>query len=139
MILCHKWKIVMVYMVQILKLQSLQKGLEGTNEHNYLGDGTIIREDELEVGRQYTFIKGETMPYGSMVHLEELPCKYGYQAYLFEELQPYDEEILEGNYRQWLREKLDEAEEDRKEGRIYSMKEFRSIVNELRSKVNKSK
>ena len=48
------------------------------NEHDYLGDGTIIREDELEVGRQYTFVKGEVMSYGSMVHLEELPCKYGY-------------------------------------------------------------
>lgn len=34
------------------------------NEHDYLGDGTIIREEELEVGRQYTFVRGEVMPYG---------------------------------------------------------------------------
>ena len=101
------------------------------NEHDYLGDGTIIREDELEVGRQYTFVKGEAMPYGSMVHLEELPCKYGYQAYLFEELQPYDEGVLVSNYKAWLREKLDEAETDRKEGRVYSMEEFRSMMDEL--------
>ncbi|MCH5259582.1 MAG: hypothetical protein J1F18_07510 [Lachnospiraceae bacterium] len=57
---------------------SKRKVLCIANEHDYLGDGTIIREDELEVGRQYTFVKGEAMPYGSMVHLEELPCKYGY-------------------------------------------------------------
>ena len=101
------------------------------NEHDYLGDGTIIREDELEVGRQYTFVKGEVMSYGSMVHLEELPCKYGYQAYLFEELQPHDEGVLERNYKAWLREKLDEAETDRKEGRVYSMEEFRSMMDEL--------
>lgn len=108
------------------------------NEHDYLGDGTIIQEYELEAGMEYTFLKGEIMPYGSMVHLEELPCKYGYQAYLFEELQPYDEAILEENYKEWLREKLDEAEMSRKERRVYSMDEFRSIVNELCGKVNKS-
>lgn len=108
------------------------------NEHDYLGNGTIIREDELEVGMEYTFLKGEAMPYGSMVHLKELSCKYGYQAYLFEELQPYDEAILEENYKEWLREKLDEAEMLRKEGRVYSMDEFRSIVNELRGKVNQN-
>lgn len=76
------------------------------NEHDYLGDGTITREEELEVGKEYTFVEGEAMPYGSMVHLKELPCKYGYQAYLFEELQPYDEEILDENYQRWLRKKL---------------------------------
>lgn len=105
-----------------------------SNEHDYLGDGTIIREEELEVGRQYTFVKGEVKPYGSMAHLEELPCKYGYQSYLFEELQPYDEGILEEKYKAWLREKLDEAEIDRKERRGYSMEEFRSIMSEWRSK-----
>ena len=61
------------------------------------------------------------MPYGSMVHLEELPCNFGYQAYLFEELQLYDELILEENYRVWLRGKINEAEEARKDGRVYSM------------------
>ena len=108
------------------------------NEHDYLEDGTIIREDELEVDKEYTFVNGEAMPYGLIVYLEELPCKYGYQSYLFEELRPYDEEILEENYKGWLREKLDKAEMSRKEGRVYSMDEFRAIVNELRGKANKS-
>lgn len=61
------------------------------NEHDDQGDGTIIHGDKLEVGKQYTFGKGEMMSYGAMVHLEELPCEYGYQAFLFEELQSYDE------------------------------------------------
>ena len=107
------------------------------NEHDNLGDGTIIREDELEVGKQYTFVRGEVMPYGSMVHLEELPCKYGYQAYLFEELLPYDAETLEENYKEWLREKLNEAETSRKEEQFYSMEEVRSIINELHGKANR--
>ena len=94
---------------------SKRKILCVANEHDYLRDGTIIREKELEVGRQYTFARGEVMPYGSMVHLEELPCKFGYQAYLFVELQSYDEAVLEENYRVWLREKIIEAEMARKE------------------------
>lgn len=79
------------------------------------------------------------MSYGSMGYLEELPCKYGYQAYLFEELQLYDEGILEENYKEWLREKLNEGEMAIKEGRVHSMEEFQSIVNELRGKINKSR
>ena len=56
--------------------QSKRKVICIANEHDYLGDGTIIHEDKLEVGKQYTFVKGEMMSYGAMVHLEELPCKY---------------------------------------------------------------
>ena len=99
------------------------------NEHDYLGDGTTIWEGELEVGKEYTFVKGEAMPYGSMVHLEEVPCKYGYQAYLFEELYSYDEEILKENYKMWLREKLNEGDEAIKEGRFYSIQAARNISN----------
>lgn len=90
--------------------QSMRKVRCIANEHDYLGNGTIIREENLEVGKQYTFIKGEAMPYGSMVHLEELPCKFGFQAYLFEELYSYDEKILEDNYMKWLEEELNKAE-----------------------------
>lgn len=63
-------------------------------------------------------------PYGAMVHLEELPCKYGYQSYLFEELQSDDEQILKDNYTKWLEAELRKGEEDIKEGRVYSMREF---------------
>ena len=93
------------------------------NEHDYLSDGRIFREDELEVGKQYTFVEGEMKPNGATVHLEELPCKYGYQSYLFEELQSYDEQILEDNYTKWLRAELNKGLDDIKEGRFYSVKE----------------
>ena len=36
-------------------------------------------------------------------------------AYLFEELQSYDEAVLEENYRVWLREKIIRTEMARKE------------------------
>ena len=111
--------------------QSKRKVLCIANEHDYLGDGTVIREDKLEVGKQYTFIKGETMAYGAMVHLEELPCKYGYQAYLFEELQAYDEKILEDNFMKWLEAELNKAEKDIKEGRVYSLEEVRCKLDGL--------
>ena len=29
-----------------------------SNKHDYLGDGTIFVENELEAGKTYTFIKG---------------------------------------------------------------------------------
>lgn len=70
------------------------------------GDGTIIHEDAIGVGKQYTFVKDEMMSYGAMVHLEEFPHEYGYQAYLFEELQSYDAKILKDDYRKWLEKKL---------------------------------
>ncbi|MCH5267654.1 MAG: hypothetical protein J1E62_04845 [Lachnospiraceae bacterium] len=89
--------------------QSKRKILCISNEHDYLGDGTIIHKEKFEVGKQYTFAKGEMMAYGAIVHLEELPSKYGYQAYLFEELQPYDEKILENKFREWVETKLNKA------------------------------
>ena len=101
------------------------------NEHDYLGDGTIIHEEELKVGKQYTFVKGEAQSYGLMVHLDELPCKYGYQSYLFEEIQPYDAQILEKEYNNWLAEKLDESEKVMKEGRCYSLEEVQGILEHM--------
>lgn len=38
-----------------------------------------------------------------MVHLDEFPRENGYQSYLFEELQPYDAQILEEEYNNWLK------------------------------------
>ena len=101
------------------------------NEHDYLGDGTIIHEEELQVGKQYTFVKGEAQSYGSMVHLEELPCKCGYQSYLFEELQSYDGQILENNYSNWLEEKLYESERCMKESRYYSLEKVREMFENI--------
>ena len=44
-----------------------------------------------------------------MGHLDEFPSENGYQSYLFEELQPYDAQILEEEYNNWLKERLDES------------------------------
>lgn len=98
------------------------------NEHDYLGDGTIFHEEELQVGKQYTFIKGEARAYGLMVHLDELPRECGYHSHLFEELQPYDAKTLEREYNNWIKEKLDESEKAMKEGRMRycSLEEFKA-------------
>lgn len=50
---------------------------------------------------------------------------YGYQSYFFEELQPYDAQILKEEYNKWLNKKLEEGEKDMKEGRFCSLEEFR--------------
>lgn len=42
-----------------------------------------------------------------MVYLEELSSEYGYQSYLFEELEPYDETILFRKQENWLTSMLD--------------------------------
>lgn len=87
------------------------------NEHDYLGDGTMIHEDELQVGQQYTFVRGEAKSYGSMVHLKELPGRYGYQSYFFEELQPYDAQIFEKACSSWLEKMLEMGESAIKTGK----------------------
>lgn len=98
------------------------------NEHDYLGDGTIFHEKELEVGKLYTAIKFEIKSYGSMVYLEEVPSKCGFQDYLFEELEEHNAKLLEDNYAQWLTNKLTEGLEDIKQGRTVSVEEvFRNL------------
>ncbi|MCR4814784.1 MAG: hypothetical protein K5879_08150 [Lachnospiraceae bacterium] len=77
--------------------------------HDYLGIGEPITEAELEVGKLYTYIGGVKECYGNMVFLEELPKEYGYQAYLFEELEAYDEDILHNEEMEWLIKALKEA------------------------------
>lgn len=101
------------------------------NEHDYLGDGTIFHEKELKVGKLYTAIKFEIKSYGSMVFLEEIPSSYGFQAYLFEELETHDEKILEDNYAKWLGDKLAEGLEDVKQGRVAPAEE---VFEKLRNK-----
>ena len=68
------------------------------NEHDYLGDGTVLCEYNLEKGKIYTFIRGEMKSYGAMVFLKEVSSQYGFQAYLFEELEPYNKQIAAEAY-----------------------------------------
>ena len=79
--------------------------------HDYLGNGNPITEEELEIGKLYTFVAGSAESYGSMVYLKELPSRYGYQSYLFEELEPYDETVLMQEQKQWLFSALEKGKE----------------------------
>lgn len=90
--------------------QKRRKILCIANEYDYFGDGSMIHEKKLLIGEQYTFVRGEAKSYGLMVYLEELPNRYGYQSYLFEELHPYDVKILERDYNYCMGKKLDECE-----------------------------
>lgn len=69
------------------------------NKYDCLDNGTTIYEKELQVGKQYTFVKAEINSRGSLVYLEESMCKKGYHVCLFEEIQPYDVRILEREYK----------------------------------------
>lgn len=99
--------------------------------HDYLGDGTLFTEEELEEGRLYTFTGGSAESYGNVVFLEELPSEYGYQSYLFEELEPYDEAILLHEQEKWLSSMLEAGMEDIRAGRCVPAEE---ALKELRQK-----
>ena len=77
-----------------------------------MGDGNPAIEEELEEGKLYTFTGGSVESYGNMVYLEELPSEYGYQSYLFEELEPYDETILFREQENWLSSMLNAGMKD---------------------------
>ena len=95
------------------------------NEHDYLGDGTVFCEDNLEKGKIYTFIRGEMKSYGAMVFLKEVSSQYGFHSYLFEELEPYNKGIAEEAYEKWLKKELEMAEENIAKGRVYTLEEVR--------------
>lgn len=80
--------------------------------HDYFGDGDLITEEELEEGKLYTLTGGAAESYGNMVYLEELPSEYGYQSYLFEEIEPYDETILFREQERWLTSMLEAGMKD---------------------------
>ena len=101
--------------------------------HDYIGDGNPITEEELEVGKLYSYVGGSAECYGNMVYLEELPSSYGYQSYLFEELEPYDEAILLHAQEQWLISELDKSEEDIRKGRCAPADE---VHERIRSELN---
>ena len=68
-------------------------------------------------------VGGAAESYGNMVFLEEVPSQYGYQSYLFEELNPYDESILIREQEHWLFSKLEKSEESIRDGRVVPAKE----------------
>lgn len=101
--------------------------------HDYLGDGNPITEEDLEIGKLYTFIGGSAESYGNMVYLEELPSKYGYQSYLFEEQFEYDEAIILQKHENWLHNELQKDENDIRCGRTYPAEEvFEKLRSEIR-------
>lgn len=101
--------------------------------HDYLGNGNPITEEDLEIGKLYTFIGGSAESYGNMVYLEELPSKYGYQSYLFEEQFEYDEAIILQEQGNWLHNELQKGENDIRCGRTYPAEEvFEKLRSEIR-------
>ena len=101
--------------------------------HDYLGNGNPITEEDLEIGKLYTFIGGSAESYGNMVYLEELPSKYGYQSYLFEEQFEYDEAIILQEQENWLHNELQKGENDIRCGRTYPAEEvFEKLRSEIR-------
>ena len=101
--------------------------------HDYLGDGNLMMEEELEVGKLYSYVGGSAESYGNMVYLDELPSRYGYQSYLFEELDSYDEAILFQAQKEWLISKLKKAEESIRKGRTIPAEE---VEEELMSDID---
>lgn len=101
-------------------------------EHDYLGDGTKVVEEDLEVGKIYSFVRGRAEAYGSMVFLKEVPSRFGFQSYLFEEMEAYDEETVLKESRKWLMEQLDKGMDDAKKGRVHSREEMEKMLEELR-------
>lgn len=84
------------------------------NEYDYFGNGELFKEEKLQKGTIYTFVRGEIESYGSIVFIEEVPSKCGFHSCLFAELEAYDKQIIVDEYVNWLLESLKRAEEDLK-------------------------
>ena len=107
--------------------------------HDYLGDGEPITEEELEVGKLYTYVGGAPESYGSVVYLKELPSWYGYQSYLFEELFSYDETVLFQRHKEWLLSSLDKSIDSvRKGGAIPAEQVFEELMSYIDSIENET-
>ena len=102
------------------------------NELDYLGDGTVFCEDDLEKGKIYTFIRGEMKSYGAMVFLKEISSQYGFQSCLFEELEPYNRQIVAEAYEKLLKKELEMAEENIAKGKVYTMEEVQEQLDKMR-------
>ena len=101
------------------------------NEMDYLGDGSIWKEEKLVVRELYTLIEASKEAYGSVVYIKEVPSTMGIQASLFEELEEYDEDILKEKAENWLEQKLGEAEQDVADGKVYPAEEVFARLREL--------
>ncbi len=101
-----------------------------TNEMDYLGDGTIFREDKLVVGQLYTLIETSMESYGSVVYLKEIPSNMGIQSCMFEELEEYDFVLLRTKSEEWLQDVLEESEKEIQNGEYLSAKEALAIFRE---------
>ena len=99
------------------------------NELDYLGDGTVFCEDNLEKGKIYTFIRGEMKSYGAMVFLKEVSSQYGFQSCLFEELEPYNRQIVAEAYEKWLKKELEMVEKNIAKGKAYTMEEVQEHLD----------
>lgn len=101
------------------------------NEMDYLGDGSIWKEEKLVVRELYTLIETSKEAYGSVVYIKEVPSTMGIQASLFEELEEYDEDILKVKAENWLEQKLGEAEQDVADGKVCPAEEVFARLREL--------
>ena len=101
-----------------------------TNEMDYLGDGTIFREEKLVVGQFYTLIEASRESYGSVVYLKEIPSNMGIQACMFEELEEYDLDLLRTKSEQWLQDILKQSEKEIENGECLPAKEALAILRE---------
>ena len=114
-----------VFNPNVRKIRCVEKELD------YLGDGTVFCEDNLEKGKIYTFIRGEMKSYGAMVFLKEVSSQYGFRSCLFEELEPYNKQIAAEAYEKWLKKELEMAEEDIEKGRVYTIEEVQEHLDKM--------
>ena len=101
------------------------------NKLDYLRDGTVFCEDDLEKERIFTFVRGEMKSYGAMVFLKEVSSPHGFQSCLFEELETYNRQIAAETQEKWLVKELETAEEDIGKGRFYTMEEVQEQLDKM--------
>ncbi|MBR4587278.1 MAG: helix-turn-helix transcriptional regulator [Lachnospiraceae bacterium] len=102
------------------------------NEHDYLGDGTSLKENQLEVGKVYHMVRAEANATGEKVYLEEVPSNFGFQAYLFEELEEYDRAIYDRLAVEWFMDTLKVSDKQAEQGRMVTDKK---AMERLRAKI----
>ena len=86
------------------------------NQYDLLGDGSLVTEADLEVGKLYNAYNFEMHSYGPMVFIQEVHEDYGFAAELFEETEAYDAAIVTSAYNDWLFQELAKGEESLKRG-----------------------
>lgn len=86
------------------------------NEHDYLGNGKIFHEDRLNVGQLYHLIDSDMKSIGEVVFLKEVPSRFGFQAYLFEEMEEYDDKIYKAGAYDWFQKNVVDVARQMKNG-----------------------